>query len=178
MLQYMLSLKTHWSDLQTLREKEIKMEEVFKMAESSQLWVIRPVKVISLNTTKSIKINQWLVIFNHWSFRKEFFRNTIVCDYGHRFHWKTWFSAILCWPKMRKCDQQPTTFYIWTTVSLVQAQTFINEKTFVSPGKFTASGLKVFSSIQQIWFKILQMFLRRFNFMMTFFGEPLEGKRW
>ena len=49
-------------------------------------------------------------------------------------------------------------------------------KTFVSPGKFTVFGFKFFSLF--LLNKILQMSLRRFNFMMTFFGKPLEGKRW
>ena len=32
-------------------------------------------------------------------------------------HWTAWCSAIHSWPKMRKCDQHSTNFYIWTTVS-------------------------------------------------------------
>ena len=46
-------------------------------------------------------------------------------------------------------------------------------KTFVSPGKFTDSGFKFFSLF--LFNKILYMSLRRFNFMMTFFGKPLDG---
>ena len=49
-------------------------------------------------------------------------------------------------------------------------------KTFISPGKFTVFGFKFFSLF--LFNKILQMSLRRFNFMMTFFGKPLKGKRW
>ena len=48
-------------------------------------------------------------------------------------------------------------------------------KTFVSPGKFTVFGFKFFSLL--LFNKILQMSLR-FNFKMTFFGKPMEGKRW
>ena len=49
-------------------------------------------------------------------------------------------------------------------------------KTFVSPGKFTDSGFRFFTLF--LFNKILWISLRRFNFMMTFFGEPLESKRW
>ena len=50
-------------------------------------------------------------------------------------------------------------------------------KTFVSPGKFTDSGFQLFSFLFLLN-KILRMSLQWFHFIMTFFGEPLEGKRW
>ena len=49
-------------------------------------------------------------------------------------------------------------------------------KTFVSPGKFTDSCFTFFSLF--LFNKILRMSLRRFNFIITSFGKPLEGKRW
>ena len=45
-----------------------------------------------------------------------------------------------------------------------------------TPGKFTDSGFKFVSLF--LFNKILLMSLGWFNFMMTFFGESLDGKRW
>ena len=49
-------------------------------------------------------------------------------------------------------------------------------KQFVSPGRFTDSGFNFFSLF--VFNKILQVSLRRFNFIMTFFSQPLECKQW
>ena len=53
-------------------------------------------------------------------------------------------------PKCANVTSNPQRFTFGPQFLVVQAQTFINEKTFVSPGKSTPSGLKVFSSILQI----------------------------
>ena len=52
------------------------------------------------------------------------------------------------------------------TQAQVQTQTFINENIC-----FPKQVLFLFN-------KILRKSLRQFNFMVTFFGKPLEGKRW
>ena len=77
-------------------------------------------------------------------------------------------------PKRGNVTSTPQTFTFGPQILVVQAQTLM--KTFVSLGKFTYSGFKFFrfAFIQQ---DSIRMSLRRFNLIMTFFRDPLEGKR-
>ena len=83
-LQYMLSLKTHWSNLQKWRKK--RRRGVFKMQNTNSFqW---SVQLIFNSTTKKFNnatIRQQLVIFNQWIAGKQLFQIAIVCDHGRIF---------------------------------------------------------------------------------------------
>ena len=112
-----------------------------------------------------------------------------------------WLRAQIHWtafadPKPGNVTNTPQIFTFGPQFLAVQAQTLINSftlqltgfytmsilafnelmETFASPGKLTGSGFKFFSLF--LLSKIPRMSFRRFNFMMTFLGEPLEGTRW
>ena len=70
---------------------------------------------VLINTTKDIKINQQLVIFNQWIVGKQLFEITIMCDYGHRFIGQLDTQRSIPYPKPGNMNS--TTFYIWTSIS-------------------------------------------------------------
>ena len=103
-------------------------------------------------------------------------RETTFPNHNHvwlwiQIHWTAWSSVIHFWPKTRKCDQHSTNFYIWTTVSCSTNANFHWWKLLFPRANTQILSLSLFD-------KILWMSLRRFNLTMTFFDEPLEGKRW
>ena len=120
---------------------------------------------ILINTTKNIKINQQLVIFNQWIVGKQLFQITIMCDYGYRSIGQLDSQRSIPDPKRGNVTSTPQTFTFGPQFLVVQTQTFIDEN-------FCFKILSLF-----LFDKILWMSLRRFSLTMTFFDEPLEG-RW
>ena len=130
---------------------------------------------ILINTTKNIKINQQLVIFNQWIVGKQLFQITIMCDYGHRFNEQLDSQQSIPYSKRENVTSTPQPFTFGPQFLVLQTKNFIDEN-FVSLGKCTDSGFKFLSLL--LFGKILWISLQRFYLIMTFFGEPLEGKRW
>ena len=105
-------------------------------------------------------------------------RQTTLPNHNHvwlwiQIYWTAWFSAIHSWSKTRKCNQHST---FGPQFLVAQTQIFIDEN-FCFLGQVHRFRFLNF----WVWFlfgKILWMSLRRFNLTMTFFDEPLEGKRW
>ena len=128
-----------------------------------------------INPTKDIKINQQLLIFNQWIVGKQVFQITIMCDYGYSSIGQLDSQPSIPVPKRGNVTSTPQTFTFGRQFLVVQTQNFIYEN-FCFPGKCTDSGFKFLSLF--LYDKILWMNLRWFNFTMTFFDEPLEGKRW
>ena len=80
---------------------------------------------ILINTTKNIKINQQLVIFNQRIVGKQLFQITIMCDYSQR---------SIPYPKQGNVTSTPQPFTFGPQFLVVQLQTFIDEN-FCFPGQ-------------------------------------------
>ena len=94
---------------------------------------------ILINTTKNIKINQQLVIFNQRIVGKQLFQITIMRDYSQR---------SIPYPKQGNVTSTPQPFTFGPQFLVVQKQTFI-----YTTGNYTNSSFKFLSLF---WFgKIL-----------------------
>ena len=89
---------------------------------------------ILINTTKDIKINQQLLIFNQWIVGKQFFQITIMCDYGYNSIGQLDSQRSIPDPKCGNVTSTPQTFTFGPQFLVVQTQTFIDEN-FCFPGQ-------------------------------------------
>ena len=98
-----------------------------------------------------------------------------MCDYGYRSIGQLDCQQSIPDPKRVNVISTPQTFIFGPQFLVIQTQTFINEN-FCFPGQVQRFRFLILSLF--LFEKILWMSLRRFNLTMTFFDEPLEGKRW